>query len=160
MRGGQAAGDDGAVARAGDGREIGIRRFPEPRAFGHQPVQAGGPRRAELLDVIRAHLVYDEDDDELGRTAGGRFGGRGGLSGGLPGARLPDLAADRLRQRWTREQEEGREEDDQTEATRITHPPMICNEPTESKDPSTPLTPSNPLTPSTPLTADSDPRLH
>jgi hypothetical protein len=51
----------------------------EPRAFVDQAAKTAGPLMKEFVDVVAAHLVYDEQDYEFG--TGGRFRcGSGGRS--------------------------------------------------------------------------------
>jgi hypothetical protein len=67
------------VADAGFRSGVRVGGVAKPRAFLNQSLEAAGPLAAELVDVVAAHLVDDEEDDELGALRGfwGLGGGRG-----------------------------------------------------------------------------------
>ena len=67
---------------AGAGFRGGIRigGVAEPRTFFDEALEATGPLEAELVHVVGAHLIDDEENNEFGPVAG--FGGF--RAGGLP----------------------------------------------------------------------------
>ena len=62
---------DAGVAGAGDGVVVRIVGLPEPRALGHEAMQALGPLVTKPVDVVAAHLVDGNQHDELGLVGGG-----------------------------------------------------------------------------------------
>ena len=65
VHGGHRAGADAGVAGAGHGVVVGIVRLPEPRALRNQPLESLRPLVLKAIDVVAAHLVDGEQDDEL-----------------------------------------------------------------------------------------------
>ena len=64
------------MADAGFGGGVGIRGGAKPSAFIDEAFEAAGPLAAKFVDVVGAHLVDDEEDDEFGmlREGDGGFG--------------------------------------------------------------------------------------
>ena len=54
------------MANAGFRCGIRISSVPKPRAFFDQALEAAGPLEEELVHVVAAHLVHDQEHDELG----------------------------------------------------------------------------------------------
>ena len=54
------------MADAGFGGGIGVGGIAEPGAFVNQALEAAGPLGEEFVDVVGAHLIDDEENDELG----------------------------------------------------------------------------------------------
>ena len=54
------------MADAGFGCGVGICGGAIPGAFIDKAFEAAGPLVAEFVDVVAAHLVDDEEDDEFG----------------------------------------------------------------------------------------------
>src|SRR5438270_13586207 len=81
--GGKGAGGDGGVAHAGFRGGVGEGSVAEPRTFFDEALQAPGPLKTKLVDIVGAHLVDDQEDHEF--RSGGRLGGpcleRWGASG-------------------------------------------------------------------------------
>src|SRR6266849_7755823 len=73
------------MADAGLGCGVGIGCLVEPRAFVDEAAKTPGPLMQEFVDVVAAHLVYDEQDHEFGTV--GRF--RCGSGDRPAGWRLP-----------------------------------------------------------------------
>src|SRR5205823_9275832 len=81
MGGGECSGGDGGVANASFGIRVGIGGVVKPGAFIDEALEASGPLEAELVDVVGAHLVDDQKDDEFRfRSQLGRTGTRRRLS--------------------------------------------------------------------------------
>ncbi len=70
----EGAGGNGGVADAGFGGGVRIGGGAIPGAFLDEAFEAAGPLVAKFVDVVAAHLVDDEEDDEFGalRSGGGR----------------------------------------------------------------------------------------
>jgi hypothetical protein len=88
------AGPDGRVPGAGDRIQVRVGAATEPRAPGQQPVDPLGEQGPVVLQVLGAHLIDDDHDEEL-RPVGRGLGGRG--RGGAP----PDVGGEQQARRET-----------------------------------------------------------
>ena len=70
VRCGESAGGNRGVANAGFRGSVGICRVVKPSAVIDEALEAAGPVGAEFVDIVAAHLVDDQDDDEFGAGLG------------------------------------------------------------------------------------------
>jgi hypothetical protein len=58
------------MPRAGDGIQIGVGRTPEPGPFGQEAVDAFREQRSIVVQILRAELIDDQEDHNLGTRFG------------------------------------------------------------------------------------------
>src|SRR6266481_8638863 len=74
----EAPGGNSGMADAGLSCGVGIGCLVEPRAFVDQAAKTAVPLMEEFVDVVAAHLVYNEEDHGFGTGGSFRCGGSGG----------------------------------------------------------------------------------